>query len=118
MEPGAGTPYGRCFTSCAFDRETNKKRHTDFYGCVSTTCRKSTGFIRVIYAHDRKHMVIRANTTKYGSLAGEKKNIRGARLPIFIDMHAGKDPEKNMGQLRGIITELRGTTWGGSIRIH
>ena len=37
-------------------------------------CRTIMGFIRVIYANDRKkYMAIRANTAKYGSLSEEKK---------------------------------------------
>ena len=41
----------------------------------------SLGFIRVIYANDRKIMAIRANTGKYGSLTA-KTAIRGARFPL------------------------------------
>ena len=47
------------FRSYAFDR---KNGHTDCYGYVSTTCRTNMGFIRVIYANDRKIMAIRPNT--------------------------------------------------------
>ena len=52
---------------------TEKNGHTVFYGFFSTTCRKSMGFIRVIYANDRKIMAIRANTAKYGSLTEKKQ---------------------------------------------
>ena len=41
------------------------------------------GFIRVIYANDRKIMAIRANTAKYGSLT-EKKQPYGVPGYIYI----------------------------------
>ena len=52
---------------------TEKHCHTVFYGFLSTTCRTNMGFIRVIYANDRKLMAIRANTAKYGSLTAKTK---------------------------------------------
>ena len=59
---------------------TEKNGHTDFYGFFSTTCRKNMGFIRVIYANDRKNMAIRANTAKYGSLT-ERNSHTGCQAP-------------------------------------
>ena len=58
---------------------TEKNGHTVFYGFFSTTCRKNMGFIRVIYANDRKIMAIRANTAKYGSLT-EKNSHTGCQV--------------------------------------
>ena len=66
------------FRSYAFDR---KKMAIRIFTFFSTTCRKNMGFIRVIYANDRKIMAIRANTAKYGSLTEKKTAIRGARDP-------------------------------------
>ena len=41
------------------------------------------GFIRVIYANDRKIMAIRANTAKYGSLTEKKQpyGVPGRKRP-------------------------------------
>ena len=68
------------FWSYAFDR---KNGHTVFYAFFSTTCRKHMGFIRVIYANDRKITAIRANTAKYGSLT-EKSQPYGVPGYIYI----------------------------------
>ena len=45
-----------------------------------TTCRTNMGFVRVMYANDRKIMAIRANTAKYGMT--EKNSHTGCQVPL------------------------------------
>ena len=50
---------------------------------------KNMGFIRVIYANNRKIMAIRATTAKYGSLTGKKKTYGvPGYVYIYNIMHA------------------------------
>ena len=97
---------------------TEKNGHTEFYGFVSTTCRKNMGFIRVIYANDRKIMAIRANTGKYGSLT-EKKQPYGVPGTIYIYIHTQMPSghEKNKGHLLWFV-ELKAEPLGNRVYIY
>ena len=70
-------PFFFCFLSYAFDR---KKWPYSFLRSFFNNMSKNMGFIRVIYANDRKIMAIRANTAKYGSLTGKKKKKNAIRV--------------------------------------